>query len=215
MTLLRRAPREVYRVYDEDEFFASAGIGQCGEAPAPELEGRAHRVAGVTVLLAAVGAVTGLVVITSLSPAARAGRRAGARLSADGDAVGSSRPASTRIWSGAADAGGSSIGDAATHVAPGRGGDSATLARRVEMVRRAAAARPATGSSKAAVARRLDAAVVHAPSVPSTAESSSAAVSMTASATTAAGGSPGAGTSGAVASSGAARSGQPEFGFER
>ncbi|HSZ14441.1 MAG TPA: hypothetical protein VK790_10455 [Solirubrobacteraceae bacterium] len=149
MTLLRRAPREVYRVYDEDEFFASAGIGQCGEAPTPtpELDRHAHRVAGVTVLVAAVGAVAGLVVITSVSPSARAGRRAGARLSADGGAVGRSHEASTRIWNAPADTDGAPAGDETERAASANGGGSATLARRVEMARRAAATRRTAGST--------------------------------------------------------------------
>jgi hypothetical protein len=78
MTLLRRAPREVYRVYDEEEFFAGAGREQRPEVvTSVGGERRLHRVAGATMLLAITGAVGGLVAITSLSSAGSDGIRRG------------------------------------------------------------------------------------------------------------------------------------------
>ena len=66
MTLLRRAPREVYRVYTEDEFLADASCEELfptsGRAAGSR---RLSRLAGTTLLLAAAGAVGGLVVLTS------------------------------------------------------------------------------------------------------------------------------------------------------
>ncbi len=76
--LLRRAPREVYRVYGEEEFFATAA-DERSEPTDGAGEQRLQRVAGATVLLAAAGAVGGLIAITSLSTAAGA-RPAGGRI---------------------------------------------------------------------------------------------------------------------------------------
>lgn len=68
MTLLRRAPREVYRVYGEDEFLAAA-------APADEPVAAGHprdggwqlqRLVGATLLLVIVGVVGGMVAITGV-----------------------------------------------------------------------------------------------------------------------------------------------------
>jgi hypothetical protein len=85
MTLLRRAPREVYRVYSEEEFFAIADRDERFDSSGATGERRLHRVAGATVLLAVTGAVGGLIAIASLSAATGARRR-----------VGASRLASTR-----------------------------------------------------------------------------------------------------------------------
>ncbi len=75
MTLLRRAPREIYRVYSEEEYLDGAGTGLPiaaewqvdGSSPVPEparqvVTGhRLRRAAGVAMLAGAVGAVGGLV----------------------------------------------------------------------------------------------------------------------------------------------------------
>jgi hypothetical protein len=84
MTLLRRAPREVYRVYSEDEFFAAATPDEDqGTVSHPNSAGhQLQRIAGVTILLAVVGAVGGMVAITSVSRVAGARRRGIGRLSA-------------------------------------------------------------------------------------------------------------------------------------
>jgi hypothetical protein len=72
MTRLRRRPREVYRVYSEDEYLNGAGseLATVGEwpvsvEPASEVVGgrRSRRVAGVAMLVGAVGMVGGVVVM--------------------------------------------------------------------------------------------------------------------------------------------------------
>jgi hypothetical protein len=66
MTLLRRAPREVYRVYAEHEFLADA---LCDE-PLRTREASAgrplHRIVAATVLIAAAGALGALIALESL-----------------------------------------------------------------------------------------------------------------------------------------------------
>jgi hypothetical protein len=90
MTLLRRAPREVYRLYGEEEFFADAPLDErISMAPAGPGGQQLQRLAGATMLLAAVGAVGGLIAITGVSSVAGARRRGGARLAA---ATGSAVP---------------------------------------------------------------------------------------------------------------------------
>jgi hypothetical protein len=83
MTLLQRTPREVYRVFDEDQFLAPCA-GQLGESPAMPLTaaGRLRRIAGTTVLVAAAGAVGGLLAVAGLFSVSGARRRTGVRLSA-------------------------------------------------------------------------------------------------------------------------------------
>jgi hypothetical protein len=79
MTLLRRAPREVYRVYSEAEFFdGPAGT----ELFAPTRGSRAgerrlRRLAGAAMLAGAVGAIGGAVVLAGSRPARGSARRAG------------------------------------------------------------------------------------------------------------------------------------------
>jgi hypothetical protein len=95
MTLLRRAPREVYRVYSEDEFFAeTTPHAEHVDAASPgSTERQLQRLAGATVLLVTVGVVGGMIVVSSVSsPASR--RRGGARSST---ASGSQPPAGDRI----------------------------------------------------------------------------------------------------------------------
>jgi hypothetical protein len=96
MTLLQRAPREVYRLYDEQEFFAQGA----GEEPfltgAPEARTRwLHRVAGATVLLAVTGAVGGVIAVAGPPSATGGGRRARSSLRA---ATGSLLAARARVW---------------------------------------------------------------------------------------------------------------------
>lgn len=83
MTLLRRAPREVYRVYSEEEFFAETTphAEDAGAVSPGGNERQLQRLAGATVLLVTVGVVGGMIVVASVSsPASR--RRGGARSSA-------------------------------------------------------------------------------------------------------------------------------------
>jgi hypothetical protein len=76
MTLLRRAPREVYRLYDEQEFFGQAAGEEPFQVAAPQAGVRwLHRVAGATVLLAVTGAVGG-VVAGAGPPSVKGGGRA-------------------------------------------------------------------------------------------------------------------------------------------
>lgn len=93
MTLLRRAPREVYRVYDEDEFFARADHDErLLESGASGIgERRLRRVAGATMLLAVSGAVLGLVVIAGLPAPSGTRRRAGTALLAATGSIAASR----------------------------------------------------------------------------------------------------------------------------
>lgn len=98
MTLLRRAHREVYRVYSEEEFFASVDRDERAEPARAAGERRMHRVAGVTVLLAATGAVGGLVAVTSLSTATGARRRAGTGLLAATRSLMSTQATHVRVW---------------------------------------------------------------------------------------------------------------------
>jgi hypothetical protein len=99
MTLLRRAPREVYRVYGEHEFLADACHDEGFAAVASETgPRRLHRMAGATMLLAAMGAVGGLIALTSLSSVARGGRRVRADLLAATGSLISSRAARAHVW---------------------------------------------------------------------------------------------------------------------
>jgi hypothetical protein len=96
MTLLQRTPREVYRVFDEDEFLAR-GAGQLGNVPATPVtaERRLRRIAGTTVLVAAAGAVGGLLTVAGVFSVSGARRRTGVRLSASNVLPSSSSPVET------------------------------------------------------------------------------------------------------------------------
>jgi hypothetical protein len=84
MTLLRRAPREVYRVYGEEEFFAdtAAPVEDFDAAHSASADAHRQRLAGATVLLAVVGAVGAAIAITTMSSMTAVRRRGGMRLSA-------------------------------------------------------------------------------------------------------------------------------------
>jgi hypothetical protein len=113
MTVLRRTPREVYRVYGEDEFLAHIADHRDIEPAAPASAQRLlHRVAGTTMLLAAAGIVGGLVALTSLSSGTGARRRiASGLLAANGSRSArfrrSARLAPAEVWREAAGARGS------------------------------------------------------------------------------------------------------------
>jgi hypothetical protein len=108
MTLLARAPREVYRVYSEEEFFGEDGLrGGVAGAGLFELVGspgtgerRLRRLAGVAALAGAVGAVGATFAATGPWPAAGAGRSAVAdshatalmRIAARASMLGARRP---------------------------------------------------------------------------------------------------------------------------
>jgi hypothetical protein len=82
MTLLQRAPREVYRVFDEDEFHARVAHEPriAPAAPVDRAARRLRRIAGTTMLLAAAGTVGGLLAMASVFSAAGTRRRTGVRL---------------------------------------------------------------------------------------------------------------------------------------
>jgi hypothetical protein len=115
MTLLRRAPREVYRVYSEEEFFAvgedallagsaaSAGLSE----PAVSVgagDRRLRRLAGAAALAGAVGAVGATLAVTDSRPAGGAASRTvtdtdpllSARARVSTSAVASARPRAGR-----------------------------------------------------------------------------------------------------------------------
>ena len=82
LSFLRRTPREVYRVYDADEFLAGIESGTDSMAAAPAAGGRrGGRAAGAALLAGAVGAVGALIALNVQRPApaaspGRAGWRA-------------------------------------------------------------------------------------------------------------------------------------------
>jgi hypothetical protein len=111
MTLLG-APREVYRVYGEEEFFARVerelslgpSAGERIDAAPSAAGGRMlRRAVGPTLLLAVIGAVGGLVAMTAVPSSSRRGRRAGAAaggarpLAATGSLV-ASPGAGVQVW---------------------------------------------------------------------------------------------------------------------
>jgi hypothetical protein len=103
MTLLRRAPREVYRVYDEEEFLAGEAWIECPQSACPDTEerdgggARARHLAVAAMLCGAVGAVGAVIVISSLPPA-NGSRRVVASLRATVVAPVLARASRTRIW---------------------------------------------------------------------------------------------------------------------
>ncbi len=107
MTLLRRAPREVYRVYAEDEFSRErraepldgcepTGTRERDRAVVGAADAAAHGAS--MVLLASVGAVGGLVAIAGGAPVSHARRRAVASLLARRRSRASSTAAGAHRW---------------------------------------------------------------------------------------------------------------------
>jgi hypothetical protein len=84
MRFPRRAPREVYRLYDEEEYLAGAtwepGVGQEAEAAQISTDSRLRRIVSAAILLGATGAVGGLVVLNSFPQQRWSGRRPGPRM---------------------------------------------------------------------------------------------------------------------------------------
>jgi len=198
MTPLRRAPREVYRVYDEDEFLAVENCSPRCETPEPSPQAwRMRRLAGPTLLLAVSGLVGALIAIAGISPGASARRRAGGRLLAATDAARSSRTARvSRRREGAS-----------VEARPG-GRPRDRLVARVHDVLRAAAAsnvlapRRVRVPGRSEISTRASAPVTTSPPV-SPVELATVSISQRSGAQTSAG-----------ASAGPRRSGQSEFGFE-
>jgi len=191
MTLLRRAPREVYRVYSEDEFFECAAADEPPAATATGIE-RRRRDLGAAALLASIGAVGGLVAIASLTPAMRSGRGRGGLLAATGSFA-ASRLQGRRVWR-----------QPAEHARP----QPASASSRPAALAVTRASGP-VGRARARIAPRSHDVVAHEPTAPilaASAESSQlAAVDRAAvSASTAAG-----------PAASPPRGGASEFGFER
>ena len=105
MRSLRRGRREVYRVYEEEEYLAGAddemGFGARASVAS---EGRARRVAGAAMLFGAVGAVGGLIVVSALSPSRGSRSRVGGALrvasgsAAAGGSLASGHVSRSQIW---------------------------------------------------------------------------------------------------------------------
>ncbi len=196
MTLLRRAPREVYRVYGEDEFFARVDHDERPEPTAPGMGARRlRRMAGATMLLAVTGAVGGLVVIASLPAASGTRRRAGTGLLSATRSFAASRASRGQVWREPAVSG-------VTHLQSIRRGD----ADRVDARARATATAIAIGRKRAVAlprhalvsAQTTAVAVSGQGAAVAAVANSSQPVRMTASASVV-----------------QQRSGQSEFGFER
>ncbi|HTW42783.1 MAG TPA: hypothetical protein VMD79_10760 [Solirubrobacteraceae bacterium] len=107
MTLLQRAPREVYRVYGEQEFWALTEHELCADtqpqlykqpSPVDARRRTLRRLAASTVLLSAVGACGGLVALTGVQAGTRRGGRAATRLSAAIGWPGSVTGVHARVW---------------------------------------------------------------------------------------------------------------------
>jgi hypothetical protein len=107
VTLLRRAPREVYRVYGEDEFWASSerelldGGNRVGRTDATaSAAGRRplRRMVVSTALLAGAGAVGGLMAVTGAAPSPHATQRAVAGVLARDGFVAAPRAGGVHIW---------------------------------------------------------------------------------------------------------------------
>jgi hypothetical protein len=103
MMHVRRAPREVYRVYSEDEFFGgnepvSGRVADERVRSAAGADQRWHTAAGVTIVAAALGAIGGVVALTWVAPPPRGGRRAAAGLLAAAGSLGPSNLAGTSVW---------------------------------------------------------------------------------------------------------------------
>jgi hypothetical protein len=79
VTLLRRAPREVYRIYSEEEFFDGASGMELFTPTSSSGRGerRLRRLAGAAMLAGAVGMTGGAVVLAGSRPTRGPGRRVG------------------------------------------------------------------------------------------------------------------------------------------
>jgi hypothetical protein len=101
--LLSRAPRQVYRVFDEQEFLAEEWVDalqtSCPEgALRPGGERWHRRLVGAAMLCSAVSAVGGLVVVNCLSPAKGSRRGLDRSLRTAAEAIGPARVSPTHVW---------------------------------------------------------------------------------------------------------------------
>jgi hypothetical protein len=110
MMRVRRAPREVYRVYSEEEFFGGDELIAGGVADERDVSSaggadqRWHTAAGVTIAAAAIGAIGGVVALTWGASAPRDGRRATTGLLAAAGSLAPSHLAGTHVWRGPSNA---------------------------------------------------------------------------------------------------------------
>jgi hypothetical protein len=121
MRFLRRAPREVYRVYSEDEFLADPLCDTRAQPIRPVAGGRRlSRIAGATVLVAAAGAVGGLIAGTSAPSLAGSRRRERQRTHSAVASIGSTGASRPRVWRTRAEAGPSGHVRLGGHAGQGR-----------------------------------------------------------------------------------------------
>jgi hypothetical protein len=99
MTLIRRAPREVYRVYSEAEFLADPLCDeQVRNIDATAGVRRLNRIAGATVLVAAAGAVGAMIAWTSTPSIAGSRRRERPRTHPALASNGPTPASAPRVW---------------------------------------------------------------------------------------------------------------------
>jgi hypothetical protein len=103
MMPLSRAPRQVYRVFDEQEFLAEDWVDAlqtaCPEgAERPGSERRHRRLVGAAMLCSAVSAVGGLVVVNCLSSVTGSRRSLDRSLRTVAEAIGPARVLPTHVW---------------------------------------------------------------------------------------------------------------------
>lgn len=97
MTLLRRQPRAVYHVYEEDEFLAESAVGEPLRPPSARPAGpRPARIVAASLLAAVAGAVIGLVTVAALRALARGPVRRPAVIRTPGAGQSSGRAAFAR-----------------------------------------------------------------------------------------------------------------------
>jgi hypothetical protein len=157
VTLLRRVPREVYRVYAEDEFFALSVDPfvdterlERTAASAAETHGRMlRRLVGPTLVLTVAGAVGGLALLADRSPSAPARHSYGREIAASGS-PGRSRTARAQVWRGPA-----RLNPSAGAAPKIRGGRHGELVRRIAALAHGTPPHAARGT----LARRVLAAV--------------------------------------------------------
>jgi hypothetical protein len=99
--LMRRAPREVYRVYDAEEFLADVGVdAPVDEAPQFAGDRRLHQIVGAMMLVAVLGALGALLAIIGLSSIG-SGRRVRSSSLATAGSTTASRVARVHLQRGA------------------------------------------------------------------------------------------------------------------
>lgn len=212
MTSLRRAPREVYRVYDEDEFWAhaerelSAAGGRAAGVGAADTRRRSlHRALVSSLLLSAIGAV-GLLAIASRAPGTPRGRApASARLLAAARSLISTRGGRAHVWHASASSGAPAVSTQAAART-----DGALVGRVLERARVAPRTAPTSTPVYAGATSAPDAPAVS-QAVPAVAQAPEAPAQAAAPSTV----EPPPRARAAATAAPPAAQGQSEFGFER